>query len=102
MQSELGDVLRSRTAQEWETVMSAAGIPCGMVREVGEAASMPHLAERGLRLPLTIPGLPDGKQQVEIVNAGFRMSEDGPSVDVRPPRLGEHTREILAWLNDAQ
>jgi crotonobetainyl-CoA:carnitine CoA-transferase CaiB-like acyl-CoA transferase len=101
MQSELGDAMRSRTAQEWETVMSAAGIPCGMVREVGEAASMPHLTQRGLRLPLTIPGLPDGREQVEIVNAGFRMSEGGPSVDVRPPRLGEHTQEILAWLNDA-
>lgn len=101
LQAELGAALRERTAAEWEAVLSAAGIPCGMVREVGEAASMPHLAARGLRLPLQIPGLPTGTAPVDIVNAGFLMSEGGPSVDVPPPRLGEHTQEILAWLDDA-
>jgi crotonobetainyl-CoA:carnitine CoA-transferase CaiB-like acyl-CoA transferase len=39
---------------------------------------------------------------VEIVNAGFRMSQDGPGVDVPPPSLGEHTAEILAWLDQAR
>jgi crotonobetainyl-CoA:carnitine CoA-transferase CaiB-like acyl-CoA transferase len=101
MQAELGMELRKRSAQDWEAVMSQAGIPCGMVREVGEAASLPHLAQRGARLPLTIPGLPGGREHVGIVNAGFRMAQDGPQVDVPPPRLGEHTAEILAWLDDA-
>jgi crotonobetainyl-CoA:carnitine CoA-transferase CaiB-like acyl-CoA transferase len=102
MQAELGAALHGRGAQEWEMAMSRAGIPCGMVREVGEAAALAHLAERGVRLPLTIPGLPDGREHVEIVNAGFRMSQDGPGVDVPPPSLGEHTAEILAWLDQAR
>lgn len=101
MQAELGAALQGRGAQEWEMVMSRAGIPCGMVREVGEAASFPHLGQRGVRLPLAIPGLPDGQDHVDIVNAGFRMSQDGPHVDVPPPRLGEHAAEILAWLDRA-
>lgn len=98
IQAELGEALKARPAAEWEEAMSAAGIPCGMVREVGEAASLPHLAERGARLPLTVPGLPDG-EQVGIINAGFRMSEDGPGVSDAPPRLNEHAAEILAWLD---
>jgi crotonobetainyl-CoA:carnitine CoA-transferase CaiB-like acyl-CoA transferase len=99
MQAELGVELRARDAADWESAMSAAGIPCGMVRDVAEAASFAHLRERQARLPLSIPGLPE-REQVEIINAGFRMAEDGPCVDAPPPRLGEHTQEILAWLDE--
>ncbi len=62
---------------------------------------MPHLKARGVRLPLSIPGLPDGQPQVDSGNAGFRMLQEGPPVDLPRPRLGEHTQEILAWFHDA-
>jgi len=97
MKAELGAVLKAKDAAQWEVEMSTAGIPCGMVREIGEAASFPHLVEREAILPLTVPGLPE-RNQVEIVNAGFRMEKDGPTVTEAPPRLGEHTAEILDWL----
>jgi crotonobetainyl-CoA:carnitine CoA-transferase CaiB-like acyl-CoA transferase len=99
MQKELGAELKRRGAADWESEMSRAGIPCGMVREVGEAASFAHLADREALLPLTIPGMPGGRDQVSIVNAGFRMEQNGPAVAAPPPRLGEHTEEIMAWLN---
>ena len=98
LQAELGAELTKRSALEWEAAMSQAGIPCGMVRDVGEAASLPHLADRGARLPLTVPGLPGGREDVAIVNAGFRLGTGSPSVDVAPPRLDENREEILAWL----
>jgi len=103
MLKDLNAEFAKRDAAEWESLMSEAGIPCGMVREVGEAASMPHLADRKALLPLTIPGLPD-REDVHVVNAGFLMSEDGPTVSGPPPKLGEHTREILQDLgySDAQ
>jgi len=97
MLKDLNAEFAKRDAAEWESLMSEAGIPCGMVREVGEAASMPHLADRKALLPLTIPGLPD-REDVHVVNAGFLMSEDGPTVSGPPPKLGEHTREILQDL----
>jgi crotonobetainyl-CoA:carnitine CoA-transferase CaiB-like acyl-CoA transferase len=97
MQAELGAEFARRDAEDWELAMSAAGIPCGMVREVDEAASLPHLGARNTKLPLTVPGLPD-REQIEIVNAGFRLSVDGPHVADPPPRLDEHRGEILAWI----
>ena len=77
--------------------LSEAGIPCGMVREVSEAIALDGLAERGIKLPLHVPSLPD-LQDVAIVNAGFKFSEDSPHIDVAPPCLGEHNEEILASL----
>lgn len=97
MQEEVGRELGKASAAEWEQRMSRAGLPCGVVRDVGEAASMEHLAERNALLPLTIEGLPE-RENVHIVNAGFLMSRDGPEVREPPPRLGEHTVEILEWL----
>jgi crotonobetainyl-CoA:carnitine CoA-transferase CaiB-like acyl-CoA transferase len=101
MQAELGRELLRRPAAEWERVLSAAGVPCGLVREVGEAASLPHLEARGLRLPLQIDGLPDGRRQVDILNAGFTFSHGGPGVTAPPPRLDEHGARIRDWLKDA-
>lgn len=97
MQEVLGAELAKASAAHWEQYLSGAGIPCGVVREVGEAASMPHLAARNAILPLQVPGLPDG-EQVHIVNAGFLMQEDGPQVSEAPPRLGANTTEILQGL----
>ena len=97
MLNEVGSELAKRDAADWEQHMSAAGIPCGMVREVGEAVSLPHLAARNTVLPITIPGLPQ-REEVHVVNAGFSMSHDGPGVSDPPPRLGEHNDEILRWL----
>ena len=97
MLNEVGSELAKRDAADWEQQMSAAGIPCGMVREVGEAVSLPHLAARNTVLPITIPGLPQ-REEVHVVNAGFSMSHDGPGVSDPPPRLGEHNDKILHWL----
>jgi crotonobetainyl-CoA:carnitine CoA-transferase CaiB-like acyl-CoA transferase len=95
--AELTAMLAAKSAAEWETVMSGAGIPCGVVRNVAEAASLDQIAGRRMRLPLTIPGLPD-REDVEIINAGFLFTEDGPTVSDRPPHLGEHGDAILADL----
>jgi len=93
----LAETLLLRSAADWEARMSAAGIPCGMVRNVEEAASLPHLPQRNIKIPLKVPGLPQ-QENIEIVNAGFIFQEGGPSVAEPPPRHGQHTQEILQWL----
>jgi crotonobetainyl-CoA:carnitine CoA-transferase CaiB-like acyl-CoA transferase len=97
LQAELAGELGREDAAEWERIMCTAGIPCGMVREIGEAASLPHLQARGAKLSLTVTGIP-GDGRVEIPNAGFSTDADGPSVAAPPPRLDEHGEEIRRWL----
>ncbi len=97
MQAELQAAFQHSTAAELEARLSAAGVPCGMVRDVAEAISLPQLDERKLTSRLNVPGLPE-REDVDIVNAGFLFGTDSPGVHQPPPRLGEHSAEILEWL----
>ncbi|HEX6637327.1 MAG TPA: CoA transferase [Steroidobacteraceae bacterium] len=97
MHDALAAVFATKPAARWEEELSQAGIPCGMVREVSEAIALDGLEERGIKLPLRVPSLPD-REDVAIVSAGFKFSEDSPHIGVPPPRLGEHSDEILASL----
>ncbi len=94
MKGALAAEMVRRDAADWEAEMSAAGIPCGMVRRVDEAAA---LAGDGALLALPIPGIPGGAE-VRIPGAGFRMVPNGPDNAEPPPRLDQHREEILAWL----
>jgi crotonobetainyl-CoA:carnitine CoA-transferase CaiB-like acyl-CoA transferase len=97
MQEVLQAAFNESTAEELEARLSAAGVPCGMVRDVTEAISLPQLSERKLTSRLHVKGLPD-REDVDIVNAGFLFGNDPPGVRASPPRLGEHSQEILEWL----
>jgi len=98
LKASLGDIFRLQGAAEWEAKMSAAGIPCGMVRGVAEAAALPHLQQRNLRIPLRVPSLAPN-ENVDVLNAGFIFREGGPHVTEAPPVLGQHTEEVLRWLD---
>jgi crotonobetainyl-CoA:carnitine CoA-transferase CaiB-like acyl-CoA transferase len=98
MLAELEPLFASRDAAVWEAELSRAGIPCGMVRGVDEAVSLPGIEDRALRLPLTVPGLPGG-DRVEVLGAGIQGSGTSDEALGPPPRLGEHTAEIVEWLD---
>jgi CoA:oxalate CoA-transferase len=101
MRAELDDVLKSRSAAEWEAELSEAGIPCGKVRSIEEAMSLPGLDDRALRLPLTVAGLP-GREQIELLGLGVVAANTEQGTPGPPPRLGEHTNEIREWLESLQ
>jgi formyl-CoA transferase len=66
-------------------------VPAARVRTVAEAAEDPHLTERGTLAPVPIEGrgdvlVPTAPHPME----GVRVAPAGP-----PPRLGEHSREVL-------
>ena len=100
LKDELARIIKTRTAEDWESGMSAVNLPCGMVRDVSEAVSLPHLDQRGLKiavaLPPDLPSLPN--ENVQIMNAGFIMENDGPGIDGGPPEHGADTESVLAML----
>jgi len=99
MQAELDEVFRSRDAAAWESELCQAGIPCGMVRDIREAVVLPGLDGRGLCRPLTVPGLPD-REEIRVLGSGVLAAQADSKDQGPPPRLGEHTAEILAWIGN--
>ena len=83
-------------AEAWESRLSNASIPCGMVRRVDEAAA---LAGEGALIELAIPGLP--QETVRIPGAGYRVAGAEGAELAPPPRLDADREAILAWLASA-
>ena len=66
------------------------------MRTLGEALTDPQLkARRVLHEHHKIDGV-EGPVTVPV--SAFKFAEDGPSVDTPPPRLGQHTEEVLLTL----
>lgn len=97
MQALLNAEFARRDAAHWEAMLSAAGLPCGMVRDVGDALQLPGLEDRQLCHSMEIPGLPE-RTQVGVVGPGFLAAGTDAQSLPPPPRLGEHTAELRAWL----
>ncbi len=78
-----------RPAQEWVARLSKAGIPVGEILTVNQVVEHPQLLARGKRV------------EVQHEQAGALRFIGSPLPQAReehlpPPRLGEHTREVLA------
>ncbi|CAN5651006.1 CoA transferase [soil metagenome] len=94
LRARMVEALGARSATEWESLLNAHGLAAGAVRDLPAALSHEHVVQRGLTLDARLPGDPHAR----VLNAGFVFAED-PSGFSRPaPRLGEHTRQILAEL----
>ena len=81
--------LAARGAADWVAALAEAGVPCGLVNDVGEAFA---LAERlGLDPVADAGGVPQVADPIGLsaAPASYRLA---------PPALGQHTAEVLRWL----
>jgi crotonobetainyl-CoA:carnitine CoA-transferase CaiB-like acyl-CoA transferase len=96
----LTEILKTRTADEWETFLQARHIPAARVRPMGEAVADPQTASRGvIHRHASAPGIA-GSFGVPV--AAFTFAHDGPRIDTPPPAVGQHNEEIFAELGVVQ
>jgi crotonobetainyl-CoA:carnitine CoA-transferase CaiB-like acyl-CoA transferase len=85
--------LASRSAAEWESILNKAGVPAGRVLTVPAALDLEQVEGRELveRFDdFDVLGKP-----LSLVTAGYRLGDGQRRLQTPPPRLGEHTDEIL-------
>ena len=87
----LAERFSRRSSAEWLKALSAAGIPAGPVRTVPQALASPEAASRGM--VVTLPG--PGDRSIRAVGPVPKLSLTPATPGGAPPRLGEHTREVL-------
>jgi formyl-CoA transferase len=99
----LSQIFLTRAGAEWEGILCGAGIPCGLVRDIGEICEAARTDTRGLITP-TIAAVQGAAQPAAFVNAGFVFGHDGPGSADLAPMLGEHSDAVLRSLgySDAQ
>jgi CoA:oxalate CoA-transferase len=93
---EIERALHARTAEEWEILLNAAGVPAGRVLTVPEALG--HAQVKHRKLLKTFPAALGVGRDLTLTLAGFKILGSDPDVGVPPPRLGEHTAEVLGEL----
>jgi crotonobetainyl-CoA:carnitine CoA-transferase CaiB-like acyl-CoA transferase len=80
--------------------LEAAGVPAGPINDLQQVFSDPQIVHRGMKLELDNPAAKGGKTlgvRTPIVLDGQPMATDRA-----PPRLGEHTAEILREIGEDQ
>ncbi len=82
------------SAQELSSLFEKHGLPYAPIKKPHELVDDPHLLATGGLAPMT---LPDGTQTNTVL---FPFTLDGQRMGVRqqPPRLGEHSQELLESL----
>ena len=91
LQPILERVIRTRDRADWIDQCWRVGVPCGAVRDIGEALRDPQLAAREMIASLNHPIAGD----IRLVGNPVKLSEHPPRVETPPPVLGEHTEAIL-------
>ncbi len=84
-----------RTSQEVLNEMEQARIPAGPVLSPQQVLEDPHVAEKGLFEPVTYPGL---DRPAPLMKTPVELSATPGAIRTRPPKLGEHTNEIMLEL----
>ncbi len=85
--------LKEKPRDEWIDILLKAGIPCGAVNTIEEVIEHPQTKYRKTVVDVEYPEL--GK--IKLFNNPVKFS--GYEVEVRrPPKLGEHTEEVLKSL----
>jgi crotonobetainyl-CoA:carnitine CoA-transferase CaiB-like acyl-CoA transferase len=70
------------------------GVACGRVRTIPEALEDPQIEPRQMLIPLEDPEL----HGFRVLGNPIKLSENPPRLYRRPPKLGEHTAEVLNEL----
>ncbi|OFZ98202.1 MAG: hypothetical protein A3H35_18655 [Betaproteobacteria bacterium RIFCSPLOWO2_02_FULL_62_17] len=92
----LAEILKTRTAEEWETFFQQRHVPAARVRSLAEALHDPHFRARGVMHAQE--GAQDVPGRFEVPMAAFRFQHGGPGIKTPPPAVGQHSAEILAAL----
>jgi crotonobetainyl-CoA:carnitine CoA-transferase CaiB-like acyl-CoA transferase len=92
LREQLGPRLRERTGAEWIAALTAAGVPCGSIRDVPSVLTDPQVDARAMIAAVehAVSGV------VKVLGVPLKLSHTPGSVRTAPPTLGQHTDCVLA------
>ncbi|NJS37239.1 MAG: CoA transferase [Brachymonas sp.] len=92
--ADLRERLKNFSAAELTRIFEDAGLPYAPINRPQDLVNDPHLKATGGLAPMTLPN----GQQTDTVLFPFTMHGQQPGVRMNPPKLGEHSMELLQEL----
>jgi crotonobetainyl-CoA:carnitine CoA-transferase CaiB-like acyl-CoA transferase len=88
----LGDLFRTRPADEWLDRLEAEGVPAGPIYTMDQVFSDPQVVHLGMATPVHH----HARGEVRLIAQPLVLSRTPPAVATAVPEPGEHTDEVLA------
>lgn len=90
----IGAVMATRPVAEWEQRLKAAGVPCSPINRIDRVVEEEQVRARDMIEQLDLPGL----GPMRMAGLPIKFSETPGRIALHPPRLGQHTAEVLCSL----
>ncbi|MBK1657369.1 CaiB/BaiF CoA transferase family protein [Paracraurococcus ruber] len=90
----VADIARGRSTTDWLALCETLDIPATAFSAIGDLPSHPHLAAVGMFQPMQHPT----EGTLRMAKPPTRFAATPAAIRRHPPRLGEHTAEVLAEL----
>jgi crotonobetainyl-CoA:carnitine CoA-transferase CaiB-like acyl-CoA transferase len=92
----IAEIIKTKTADDWEAYFQARHVPAARVRTMAEALADPHFKTRRVFHQFgQAPGV-DGSFGVPL--AAFKFAHGGPSIETPPREMGADTAAVLGEL----
>jgi glutaryl-CoA transferase len=90
----LKPIFLQRIASEWLVALEAAEIPCGPINTLDKVFAMPQVEAREMLIHMGHSEIED----LKLVSSPLKFSDTPVEYKLPPPRLGEHTEQVLKEL----
>jgi crotonobetainyl-CoA:carnitine CoA-transferase CaiB-like acyl-CoA transferase len=92
----LAEIMKTRTAAEWEEFLQSRHVPATRIWTMSEALADPQIESRDLIHKFA--GAPGIGGSFGVPKSAFKLAHGGAAIRTPPPRFGEHNDEILAQI----
>jgi crotonobetainyl-CoA:carnitine CoA-transferase CaiB-like acyl-CoA transferase len=99
VQARVIEALKADTADNWEKKLVARGVPIAKINTMAEVMELEQLKHRNVLVSIPRPEGID--EDFIMIGAPYVNDVDGPEANRPPPRLGQHSSEILRDLGIA-
>lgn len=93
----LAPLFRARPMAAIIEGLEAAGVPVGPVNRVDQALASDQVRARGMVIDMACPAAASG--HVRLLGNPLKLSRTPVGYRRPPPRLGQHTDEVMSWLH---
>jgi crotonobetainyl-CoA:carnitine CoA-transferase CaiB-like acyl-CoA transferase len=92
MDAILEPTLAQGTSDDWAQRMDAAGVPCSPVNTIDTVLALPQMQHRQMVVDVPRDDLPG----LKLPGVAIKLGDTPGTIRRPPPKLGEHTDEVLA------